>query len=190
MSVVHDISSPRAPPRYHRAMLAYHTYLLNPGSDFLSFWYDCRDEQEDEDLPSSSSLEILRGLEVFRDRIVGESRRGFRQKRPNPKISVRFLLEVLADIRSACMYTEASAYWSTVSESTDASASTITLSELSEAVLAFLNSISVETKQDINSADTSARVSPRDDPQTAVPDSRFVADRWCACTSPGDCLLS
>lgn len=195
-----DISSPRAPSEYHRAMLAYHAFQLEESKkDFLSYWFD-RDQPLDgspSSLAQTCAMDILQGITLLRNRVVSESRRSFRQRRGDnvkKSVSLRFVLEVLTEIRDKAFFPDATSYWDNVIANTsELGEPTVGLVELSEAVLAFLNNESSDTSK-LEHEDSTRSVSVQDSarslPPLPIENRRAVpSGSWCRCVDPGECML-
>ena len=156
------------------------------------------------------SMDILRGIEILRDKVVFESRSRYVRKGQARSVSVSFVKDVIENsILTISQFPESHQYWTSVLVSVhEIDSPHVSLEELSEAVLAFLKGISIsaappseemakikeyvdqsirEVKEMVEetriaSASTSARTSPA---------SRPVVPRqtWCACAEPQECLM-
>ena len=144
-----DISSPAPPSRFHQAMVAYHLFILerrgNREIDFLTFWYkEARsgnaaahtDASVSEEV-SDSTLEILKGIEDLRDRVVEESLH--KTGKQSKAIQMSSLKSILEEIRFHSIFPESIEYWTSVIDSaTDVNTDSISLAELSDAVITFI----------------------------------------------------
>jgi hypothetical protein len=137
----HDISSPPLPAIYHKALMAYHAYTAKggEGENFLVFWslIDSEDDIEDASTElTDSSLDILRGIVVLRDQVV---------KTRYTHVPLVDVVKILKQIQEKSIFPESSDYWEGVISSMCPSApdeQTISLNEISEAVLSFLKNLS------------------------------------------------
>jgi hypothetical protein len=136
----HSISSPPPPEAYHRAMIVYHAFTLEqqrkPDLDFLTYWFsETRSKGESSgDDKSSYTSEIVGGIEIFRDKVVQESR--------GRTVSLLVVRGVVFDLERSAVFPETKEYWKSVLESLHHQPSnSVPLSDLSDAVVSFIKSI-------------------------------------------------
>ena len=123
-------------------MIAYHQYTLarrtKKDLDFLTYWFaEARHEVDSSGglvYPEDGVGDILRGIEIFRNRVVGEGR--------GKSLSLLAVRAIVFELEADAKYNESRDYWKSVLDSLqNQPSSSVPLSDLSDAVVSFLKSI-------------------------------------------------
>ena len=139
--------------------MVYHMFTLEKRRktdiDFLSFWYaESRSDAEGEEEVSDSTADILKGIEELRNRVVEEASGSPLQ------VSLNTVRTILESIRFHSSFPESIDYWNSVIGSTAQVRSRgITVRELSEAVVSFLQGISAPSSNASSSEGAETAVS-------------------------------